>query len=202
MTNPPHLTNPTQIWQTPPIYDKSPLIWQIPTRSDKSNWTEFVTGVCRIWAPIYWGSVMKYVANNYDMGFVTKVCHLWGVSPYWQIPHDFDKPQLMTVEVDRLSSRPMRGLENDDVTPFRPITRLDFRIFKILRGTPYQNIRWGLSYMGGVCQYLFATYFMTLPQYIGAHIWQTPPIYDKPPHIWQIPPRYDKPHPYMTNPPI
>ena len=158
MTNPPTFDKSHPDRQTQPIYDKSPHVWQIPSRSDKWNWTEFVTGVCQIWAPIYWGSVMNYVANNYDMGFVTKVYHLWGVSPYWQIPHDYDKPQLMTVEVVWLSSRPMRGLENGDVTPFRPITRLDFRILKILRGTPYQNIRWGLSYMGGVCQYLFATY--------------------------------------------
>ena len=68
---PPHLTNPTHIWQTPPIYDKSPHIWQIPPRSDKSNWKEFFTGVCRIWAPIYYGTVKVDVANNWSFSVLS-----------------------------------------------------------------------------------------------------------------------------------
>ena len=80
------------IRQNPPIYDNPPHIWQIPPRCDGSNWTVFVTGFCRIWAPIYSGTVMKYVANNYYMVFVTKVFHIWGVSQIWQIPPIYDKP--------------------------------------------------------------------------------------------------------------
>ena len=91
----------------------------------------------------------------------------------------------------------MRELDFDHVTPFRPITRLNFWILKHLRGYPYKKIHngvchiwvgfvisgWVLSYVGGFVIYgykfIFATYFMTVPEYIGAHIRQIPPIYDK-----------------------
>ena len=55
---------------------------------DLSNMGE----ICQIWAPIYYGTVMKYVANNYYMGFVNKVCHISGVSQILQIPTIYDKP--------------------------------------------------------------------------------------------------------------
>ena len=107
--------------------------------------------------------------KNISLGFVIygeKICRLWGVSPFWQIPPTFDKPQSSSVGSQNYKKffRPMRGLEIDHVTPFRPITRLYFRILKVLRGTPYKNISLGfVIYGGGVCQY-----------------WQIPPTCDKP----------------------
>ena len=38
--------------------------------------------------------------KNISLGFVVygeKICHLWGVSPYWQIPPTCDKPQSSSV---------------------------------------------------------------------------------------------------------
>ena len=102
MTGPEYIG--AHIRQNPPIYDKPPHIWQIPPGCDGSNWTVFVTGFCRIWAPIYSGPVMKYVANKYYMGFVTKVCHIWGVFQIWQIPPIYDKPLYSSVGREKTSS--------------------------------------------------------------------------------------------------
>ena len=41
----------------------------------------------------------------------------------------------------------MRGLEIDHVTPFRPITRLDFGNLNVVRGTPYKISQRGLSFI-------------------------------------------------------
>ena len=103
-------------------------------------------GVCQYLSnmgPLQYGTGMKYVANNYYMGFVTRVCHIWGVSKIWQIPPIFDKPLYSQLgsEKRKLCSRPMRGLQIDHVTSFRPITRLDFIILKVVRGSPYWNLR-------------------------------------------------------------
>ena len=81
----------------------------------------------------------------------------------------YDKPLYSSVgrEKHKQSSRPMRELDFDHVTPFRPITRLNFWILKLLRGYPYKKIHngvchiwvgfvisgWDLSYVGGFVIY-------------------------------------------------
>ena len=69
---------------------------------------------------------------------------------------------------------------------------------KVVRSPPYQKNRWGLSYMGGVCQiwvwshirdvfhdgtWVYRSPYLTNP----THIWQTPPHWTNPTHIWQTP---------------
>ena len=53
--------------------------------------------VCRIWAPIYYGSVMKYVANNSRMSFFG-VCQFYqygrDISPYLTNPNDKPLPNI------------------------------------------------------------------------------------------------------------
>ena len=54
------------------------LIWVVFVKC--GGGLSYVGGVCQIWAPIHYGTVMKYVANNDHIGFVIKICHIWGVS--------------------------------------------------------------------------------------------------------------------------
>ena len=48
-------------------------------------------GVCQIWAPIYYGTVMKYVANNFSMMFFwsLSVLSIWAgfVICGWDLSH-------------------------------------------------------------------------------------------------------------------
>ena len=117
--HPPYVTNPAHKWQT--------HLWRLRngyihihiyisiTEASKMG-LSFMGGVCHIWGqrryiwvlsnmgPIYSGTVMKYVANNYYMGFVTKVCHIWGVFQIWQIPPIYDKPLYSSVGREKTSS--------------------------------------------------------------------------------------------------
>ena len=96
----------------------------------------------------------------------------------------YDKPLYSSVgrEKHKQSSRPMRELDFDHVTPFRPITRLNFWILKLLRGYPYKKIHngvchiwvgfvisgWDLSYVGGFVIYGYKVIFATISsQYLS-----------------------------------
>ena len=55
-------------------------------------------GVCQIWAPIHYGTVMKYVANNFKMVFLG-VCQFYqygrDISPYLTNPNDKPLPNIL-----------------------------------------------------------------------------------------------------------
>ena len=93
----------------------------------------------------FWGlSLVKSTVCLFSYPLMSRgVCHIWGLSQIWQIPPIFDKPLYSQLgsEKRKLCSRPMRGLQIDHVTSFRPITRLDFIILKVVRGPPYWNLR-------------------------------------------------------------
>ena len=74
---------------------------------------------------------------------------IWGYSPYVTNPNDKPQPSSLAGEKFEQSPQPMRGLEIGHVTSFRPITRLDFRNLKIIRGTPYKMF---LGFVIGICQ--------------------------------------------------
>ena len=92
----------------------------------------------------------------------------------------------------------MRELDFDHVTPFRPITRLNFWIIKFLRGYPYKKYTigfviygWGLSYLGGICHMWGGLSYMGIKSYSRR-------ISSR--YLSKKEPIFDKPHPYMTNP--
>ena len=100
----------------------------------------------------------------------------------------------------------MRDLDFDHVTPFRPITMLNFRVKKFLRGYHYKNYKMefviygrDLSHMGSEKIHLgFVKYglgFVTYgdhPPYVTnpAHIWQT--------HLWRLRNGYIYIHIYIS----
>ena len=111
----------------------------------------------------------------------------------------------------------MRELNFDHVTPFRPITRLNFWIIKFLRGYPYKKYTigfviygWGLSYLGGICHMWGGLSYMggvcqIWAPYTEVLWWNTSRIiiiWDLSPRfvIYGEYPRFDKSHPCMTNP--
>ena len=55
----------------------------------------YMGGVCRIWAPIYSGTVMKYVANMTLYPYMTnpptydKPPHIWQIPPRYDKPHPY-----------------------------------------------------------------------------------------------------------------
>ena len=58
----------------------------------------YMGGVCQIWAPIHYGTVMKYVANNFRMVFLG-VCQFYqygrDISPYLTNPNDKPLPNIL-----------------------------------------------------------------------------------------------------------
>ena len=103
----------------------------------------------------------------------------------------------------------MRELDFDHVTPFRPITRLNFWILKFLRCYPYKKIHnrvchiwvgfvisgWDLSYVGGLSYMGIKSYSRRISsQYLS----KREPIFDKPHPYMTHPPIYDKSHPDVT----
>ena len=98
------------------------------------------------------------------------------MSPYWENPPIFDKPQPSSLAGDKFkqSPRPMRGLKSSHVTSFRPITRLYFRNLKIIRGTLYKIFMgffigichiWGVSPYWQILGFVILGLFATLPEW-------------------------------------
>ena len=129
----PYSTNPTHIWRTPP-YMTNP-------------------GFCRIWAPIYWGTVMKW----------SRIIIIWDFSPRFFIYGEytrFDKSQpcMTNPSTPRWVGKTQAVFSTNErarfwsCDPFLTNHKAQFLHLKTLKGLALQkNSQWGLSYMGGVC---------------------------------------------------
>ena len=144
-------------------------------------------GVFQIWAPIYSGTVMKYVANNDFTGFVIGICHLWAATPYWKIPNDYDKPLfckwLMKYPVYFLTNeRPW----NWSCVTFSANHKARFQNLFNLKGYPLQKI-----YMGFVIYGWGVSVFIRDIFHHSTWVYRSPYL-TNPTHIWQTPLKFSK----------
>ena len=122
---------------------------QYPDPINKSHAIKFVKGFFKYGSlntEVQWWTMLQIIII-WVVSYMGSVPILANPTRPWQTPI-----LLMTVELFRLTSWPMRAIEIDNVTPFRPITRLNFWILEILRGTRYNFFVWGLTYVDGVCK--------------------------------------------------
>ena len=118
--------------------------------------------------------------KNISLGFVIygeKICHLWGVSPYWQIPPTCDKPQSSSVGSQSSLGFVIYG--GGICLLYASV----MNIYLFIRVAYKRQIPWGFVNYGekqstiGVC-----------------HIWEkdlsfmgSVPIFLNPTHLWQTP---------------
>ena len=187
-----YLTKPTHIWQIPCVSLLTPYVTKSKHIFDATVVNMYIFNTVALKMSLgfvkHWVRATTFGIRPIWVGFVTS-----GELPLiWQNPPIFDKTQSSQVLRGNYnqSSRPMRDLDFDHVTPFRPIKELDFWIQKILRRYHYKKLPYGVCHLWVG----FVTYGLREGTFGICQIW----VWFC--HLWGAPHKWQNPSSFLTLP--